>query len=292
MHSGKTPKQRLKMALFIIGGAVPGIYIIAALVALNLDAEMVRDKLTQAAARQGMELTAGQFALSFPFAVTMDDMRLTTGGGTVIELEQVSVSVSVWKCLLLQPLFHIKASSGGGRLYLDIAPSLFSADVELGAVAENFPVDRVAQKVAGGALPIAAKLDGAASFTFHPPAPSALEGKADFHLSGISLKISGQYAAFFAGLTAKEGYCVIAAGGKHLATKQCGIGTSMGDMELRMGAALKDEIGASPLEGALVLSPRKSLSGALETLYGKHRKPDGKYYFAARGTLSSPGLDF
>ena len=311
MHSGKTPgeappaaravngiwrfvaaRSRLISALFIIIGGVAGIYIIAALVVLNLDAEMVRDKLTQAAARQGMELTAGQFDLSFPFAVTMDNVRLTSGGGTTIELEQLRASVAVWKFLFLHPLFHIKASSGGGRLYLDIAPSLFSADVELGAVAENFPIDRVAQKVAGDPLPIAAKLDGAASFIIHPLTPSALEGNADFRLNGLSVKAGGRYAPFFAGLEAKEGRCVIAAVGKQLAMKQCGIATGMGDLELRTAAALKDDLGASPLEGALVLSPRKSLSGALETLYLKHRKPDGKYYFAARGTLSSPGFDF
>lgn len=284
-------RHRLKMALVAIIGAVAGIYVIAALVVLNLDAETVRDKLTQTAARQGIELSTSQFDLSFPFAVTMDNVRLTGKGGGVIELEQVRASAAVWKFLFLHPSFHIRASSGGGRLDLDIASSLFSADVELRAVAENFPLDRVAQKVSGDPLPFAAKLDGAVAFILHPPTPSALEGTADFRLNGLSVKSGGQYAAFLAGLAAKEAHCVIAAGGRHLATKQCGIATSMGDIDLRIGAALKDDIGASPLEGSLVISPQKSLSGALETLYGNHRKPDGKYYFAVRGTLSSPGFD-
>lgn len=284
-------RPRLKMALFTLIGAFMGIYVTAALVALNLDAEMVREKLTQAAARQGMELTAGQLDLSFPFAVTMDNVRLTGKGGGAIELERVRASAAIWKFLFLHPSFHIRAASGAGQLDLDIAPSLFSATVELRAVAENFPLDRAARKVAGDPLPFAAKLDGAAAFIFHPLAPAELEGTIDFRLNALSVKNGGKYAAFLAGLAAKEAHCVIAAGGKHLATKQCGIATSMGDIDLRIGAALKDDIGASPLEGSLVISPLKPLSGALETLYGKHRKPDGKYYFAVRGTLSSPGFD-
>lgn len=285
-------RPRLKKTLFAIAGSIIGLYLIAALVVLNLDAETVRDTLTQTARQQGMELTIGQLELSFPFAVTMANVRLMHwGSASAIEVDELRASAAIWKFLLLHPSFHFKASSGEGRLHLDIAPSLFSAGVTLRAVADNFPIDRVALKVAGNPLPIAAKLDGSALFIFYPMTPSALEGKADFQLNGLSVKSGGQRAAFLAGFTPKEARCVITAGGKRLLTKECGIATNMGNMELRANAALKDDIGGSPLEGSVVFAPQGSLSGALEALYGKHRKPDGKYYFPVRGTLAVPALN-
>ncbi len=283
---------RLKWTIIAITGSIFGLYLIAALVVLNLDADTVRDKLTQSMRQQGLELTIGQMELSFPFAVTMSGVRLEERmSNTVIELDHLRASIAVWRFLLLQPSFHFNASSGEGRLRLDIAPSLFSAAVKLHADAVNFPIDRVALKVGGNPLPIAAKLNGDVTFTFYPMTPSALEGKADFQLNGLSIKSGGQWAAFLAGFTPKEARCVIAASAKRLATKECGIMTNMGNMELRAGTALKDNIGASPLEGSVVFAPQGSLSAALEALYGKFRKADGKYYFPVRGTLGTPTLN-
>lgn len=285
-------RPRLQWTLIAIAGSIIGLYLIAAMVVLNLDAETVRDKLTQTARRQGMELTIGQLELSFPFAVTMANVRLIHwGSASTIEVDELRASIAIWKFLLLHPSFHCRASSGEGMLRLDIAPSLFSADVKLHAVADNFPIDRVALKVAGNPIPIAAKLDGGAAFIFHPMTPSALEGKADFRLNGLSVKHGGQWAAFLAGFAPQEARCVITAGGKRLVTKECGIATNMGNMELRANAALQDDIGGSPLEGSVVFAPRGSLSGALEALYGKYRKPDGKYYFPVRGMLSAATLN-
>ncbi len=282
---------RLKMAFFIIAGALIGLYIIAALVVLNLDAEVVRDKLIQSARQQGLDLTIGQLELSFPFAITMDKVRLEERrSNTSLELDGLRASVAVWRFLILQPSFHFKASSGEGSLRLDVAPSLFSAGVTLGADAANFPIDHVVLKVGGNPLPIAGKLDGGAVFIFHPMTPSALEGNADFRLNGLTVKSGGQWGSFLAGFTPKEARCVITAGGKWLATKECGLATNLGNMELRAGAALKDNIGGSPLEGAVVFSPKGSLSGALEALYGKRRKADGKYYFPIGGTLAAATL--
>ena len=285
-------RPRLKWTLIAIAGSIVGLYLIAALVVLNLDADTVRDRLTQTARQQGMELAIGQLELSFPFAVTMGDVQLEDRvSGTVMKLDGLRASVAVWRFMILQPSFHFKASSGDGDLHLDIAPSLFSAAIKLRSDAFNFPVDRVLLKVAGNQLPIAAKLEGGASFTIYPGKPSALEGKADFQLNGLSLKSGGQWAAFLAGFKPKEARCAITAGGKRLSTKECGIATNMGNLELRVGAALKDNFGGSPLEGAVVFAPQGSLSGALETLYGKFRKADGKYYFRMGGTLSAPMLN-
>lgn len=282
---------RLKWTLIALAASIIGLYLIAAMVVLNLDAETVRDKLTQTMRQQGMELTIGRLELSFPFAVTMGNVRLQDRtGGTAIELDGLRASVAVWRFMLLQPSFHFKASSGEGHLYLDIAPSLFSAGVTLRANAVNFPIDRVALKVSGNPLPIAAKLDGDAMFTFYPMTPSALEGKIDFRLNGLSVKPGGQWAGFLAGFTPKEAHCAITAGGKRIATKECRIATNMGNMEMRANASLKDTIGGSPLEGSVVFAPQGSLSGAVETLYGKFRKADGKYYFPVRGILAAPTL--
>ena len=285
-------RPRLKMTLIILAGSIIGLYLIAALVVLNLDAETVRDKLTQAARQQGMELSIGQLDLSFPFAVTMESVRLEDRtGNTTIELDRLRASIAVWRFMILKPTFQFKASSGEGHLRLDITPSLFSAGVTLRAEAVDFPIDHVAMKVAGNPLPIAAKLDGYAGFTFFSISPSALEGHADFQLNGLRVKTGGQWAAFLAGFTPKEARCVITAGGKRLATQECGVATNMGNMELRAGATLKDAIGNSPLEGSVVFGPQGSLTGALEALYGKSRKADGKYYFPVRGTLAAPALN-
>ncbi len=284
---------RLRMGLFIFAGAFIGLYLIAALIVLNLDAEAVRDKFIQSARQQGLELTIGQLELSFPFAVTMDTVRLEDRrSNTILEMDGLRASVAVWRFLLLQPSFRFKASSGEGHLILNIAPSLFSAGITLRADADSFPIDHVILKVAGTPLPFAGKLDGGAKFIFHPITPSALEGNADFRLNGLLVKSGGQWASFLAGFKPKEARCVITSGGKRLATKECGITTNMGDLELRAGAALKDNMGASPLGGAVVFSPKGSLSGALEALYGKRRKADGKYYFPIGGTLAAATLNF
>lgn len=285
-------KPRLKWTLIALVTSLMGLYLIAALVVLNLDAETVRDKLTQSMRQQEIEITIGQLELSFPFSVTMGNIRMQNrAGDTVIELDSVRASIAVWRFMLLQPVFHFKASSGEGHFYLDIAPSLFSADVTLSADAENFPVDRVALKIGGNPLPIAATLDGDAMFIIYPMNPPALEGKADFRLNGLSVKPGGQWAGFLAGFKPKEARCMITANKKLLATNECAIATNMGNMELRANAALKDNIGGSPLEGAVVFAPQGSLAAAVETLYGKFRKADGKYYFPVRGSLAKPELN-
>lgn len=285
-------RPKLKWTLFALVGSLMGLYLIAALVVLNLDAEMVRDKLTQSMREQGIDITIGQLELSFPFSVTVGNIRMQNrAGGTVIELDNVRASIAVWRFMLLQPTFHFKASSGEGHFYLDIATSLFSADVTLNAEAQNFPIDRVALKIGGNPLPVAATLDGDARFIIYPMNPAALEGMADFRLNGLSVKPGGQWAGFLAGFKPKEARCMITAGKKLLATNECAISTNMGNMELRVKAALKDNIGGSPLEGAVVFAPQGSLVAAVETLYRKFRKADGKYYFPVGGTLATPELN-
>lgn len=283
---------RLKWTLIAFAATVTGLYLIAAMVVLNLDAETVREKLTQAMRQQGMELTIGQLELSFPFAITMGNIRLQDRTGvTAIELDGLRASVAVWRFMLLQPSFHFKASSGEGWLSFDVNPSLVSAGITLRAAAANFPIDRVAMKVAGNPLPITAKLDGEAMLIFYTTTPSALDGHADFRLNGLSVKPGSQWAGFLADFKPQEARCIITANKKLLATKECGIATNMGNLEMRVNAALNNNIGASPLEGSVVFSPQGSLSKAVEMLYGKFRKADGKYYFPLRGTLATPVLN-
>ncbi len=284
-------RRKLRLFLYLFFGGAAALYLFAALVALNLDAETVRAKMVDAARKEGLGLSVGSLELSFPFAITMRNVRVDDwASASAVELDELRASVAVWRLILLHPSFSLRASSGGGRLAIAIAPGLFSANVTLSVKADAFPLDRAITKAGGAPLPLSAQLGGGGSFTFHPLSPAALEGSGEFRLDALSLKPGSQWAAFLTGFAPQRAGCTVAAAEKRLATKRCGIATTMGDFELRLGSSLINNLGASPLEGAAVLAPKGKLTDALALLYARFRKADGKYYFPVSGTLAAPAL--
>jgi len=276
----------------IAGYALLFAAMLAVFIPRGIDGEAVRGKLEALVQEKtGVELSIGALELSLPFSATLRDAVIRNRrNGVEIHLDRLEVKIVFWRLLLLSPTVRLKMVEKNGYILADISPAVFSKRVGVRLESRSFPVDSAVVKVNGAPLPVMAALDADMEAVIPPDSMPDISVQGQITLNGLGLKSGSVWDAMLKGLIPKTARCSVSAKNRSLSTSDCGISTSMGEVQLQLSSALMQPVEASPLSGAVVLAASGKLADTAALLYGKYRKPDGAYYFPLAGTLGTPLL--